>query len=95
MRQAHRMRYLADGIVMAGGIAVADFVAPTKQARHEFGADYVVWMDTIKEGRFEDTNAMYEPLTKDEYNYHVAEWFNDTDEQLVKIVSKYMKENNV
>jgi len=95
MRQAARMRYLADGIVKAGSIAVADFVCPTKRARDEFGANYVVWMDTIKEGRFEDTNKMFEPLEKGEYNYHVAEWFNDTDAQLVQIVSKYMKENNV
>ena len=90
IRQAQRMRHLADGIVMAGGIAVADFVCPTKEARKEFDADFVVWMDTIKEGRFEDTNAMYEPLEKDEYNYHVATWFNDTHQQLVEVVSKYL-----
>jgi len=90
IRQAQRMRYLADGIVKAGKICVADFVAPTKKARDEFGADYVVWMDTIKEGRFKDTNDMYEPLSKDEYNYHVSEWFNDTHQQLVEVVSKYM-----
>ena len=95
IRQAQRMRYLADGIVKAGKIAVADFIAPTKKAREEFSADYVVWMDTVKEGRYSDTNAMYEPLTRDEYNYHVSEWFNDTDAQLVKVVSKYMKEHNV
>jgi adenylylsulfate kinase len=88
------MRYLADGIVKAGKIAVADFVAPTPKARDEFGADYVVWMDTIKEGRFEDTNAMYVPLENGQYDYHVAEWFNDTHEQLVKIVSKYMTDHS-
>jgi len=52
IRQAQRMRYLADGVVKAGKIAVADFICPTKKARDEFGADYIVWMDTIKEGRF-------------------------------------------
>jgi len=36
MRQAQRMKYLADGIVKAGKICVADFVAPTKAARDEF-----------------------------------------------------------
>ena len=39
IRQAQRMRYLADGAVMAGKIAIADFVCPTDQAREEFGAD--------------------------------------------------------
>jgi hypothetical protein len=87
-------RYLADGIVKAGKICVADFVAPTPQARDEFGADYVVWMDTIKEGRFEDTNAMYVPLEPGQYDYHVSEWFDDTHEQLVKVISKYLEDGN-
>ena len=93
IRQAMRMKFLADGIVKAGKIAVADFIAPTPKAREEFGADYVVWMDTIKKGRFEDTNAMYVPLEKGQYDYHVSEWFDDTHEQLVKIVSKYMQDH--
>ena len=38
MRQAHRMRYLSDGVVMAGKIAVTDFVCPTKEARNAFAA---------------------------------------------------------
>jgi len=90
-RQAQRMRYLADGIVKAGKICVADFIAPTPQARGEFNADYTVWMDTIKEGRFRDTNEMYVPLDKSEYDYHVSEWFKDTHLQLVEVVQKYMK----
>ena len=92
MRQAQRMRYLSDGVVKAGKIAVADFVCPTDAARREFDADYVVWMDTIKEGRFEDTNAMYVPLEKGQYDYHVSEWFNDTHDQLMEVVSKYLED---
>jgi len=91
IRQAQRMRYLADGIVKAGKICVADFVAPTPQARNEFGADYVVWMDTIKEGRFEDTNKMFVPLEKGQYDYHVSEWFNDNRVQLLEVVKNYMQ----
>jgi len=94
IRQAQRMRYLADGVVKAGKVAVADFVAPTPEARAEFDADYVVWMDTIKEGRFEDTNAMYVPLEKGQYDYHVAEWFDDTHTQLaLQVVSRYLKDH--
>ena len=91
IRQAQRMKYLADGIVKAGRICVADFVAPTPKARDEFGADYVVWMDTIKEGRFADTNKMFVPLEKGQYDYHVAEWFNDTHIQLVEVVKNYIQ----
>src|SRR5210317_514 len=72
MRQAQRMRYLADGIVKAGKICVADFVAPTPDARKEFGADFSVWIDTIKQGRFGDTNKMFVP--PDKVDYHVSEW---------------------
>lgn len=94
MRQAMRMKFLADGVVKAGKHVVADFIAPTKKAREEFGADYIVWMDTIKEGRFADTNAMYEPLDRDEYDYHVSEWFNDTHLQLLSVVAKFIQDGN-
>lgn len=93
MRQALRMRHLADGVVRAGKIAVADFVAPTEQARMEYNADFTVWMDTIKEGRFEDTNAMF--VKPPHCDYHVSEWFSDTHEVLVKVVRTWMERNNV
>jgi adenylylsulfate kinase len=89
IRQAQRMRYLCDGIVRAGGTAIADFVCPTDQARIEFNADYIVWMDTIKAGRFEDTNKMFESPAK--FDYHVSQWFLDTHAQLAEVVKNYME----
>jgi adenylylsulfate kinase len=89
IRQANRMRHLADGVVKAGKIAVADFVCPTEKAREAFAADYVVWMNTIKQGRFDDTNKMFEPPTH--YNYHVSSWFDDTPAQLSQVVANYIK----
>jgi adenylylsulfate kinase len=91
MRQALRMKFLSDGVVMAGKIAIADFICPTKASRESFNADYTVWMDTIKFGKYEDTNLMYERLTSDEYNYHVSRWFEKAEEQLVGVVTTYMK----
>ena len=91
MRQAMRMKYLADGIVKAGKICVADFVAPTKEAREEFGANYTVWMDTIKEGRFEDTNKMFVTPDRSAIDYCVSDWFDDTHKELAKVVENYMK----
>ena len=88
LRQAQRMRHLADGVVMAGRIAVADFVCPTSAARAAFAADYTVWMDTITEGRYGDTNAVFEPVQN--CNYHVASWFKDTHAELTKVVNNYM-----
>ena len=88
MRQAMRMKFLADGVVRAGKTAVADCVCPTEAARAEFDPDYTVWMDTIAEGRFEDTNRMFQQPTK--YNFHVAQWFDDTPQQLMEVVRNYM-----
>ena len=94
IRQADRMRHLADGVVMTGKIAVADFVCPTKEAREKFEPDFVVWMDTIPEGRYEDTNRMFETPKKADVDYHVAKWFNDTHTQLVPIIERFMKKQN-
>jgi len=91
IRQAQRMRHLADGVVMAGKTAVADFVCPTEQARKEFGADFTVWMDTIEEGRFEDTNKMFQKPAK--VDYHVKAWFDDTPQQLIEVVKVWMERN--
>jgi len=91
MRQAARMRHLADGVVMAGKVAVADFVCPTEQARSEFNPDFTVWMDTIKEGKFEDTNKMF--VNPAQWDYHVSEWFDDTHAQLLGVVSTWMERN--
>jgi adenylylsulfate kinase len=87
IRQAQRMRYLADGVVRAGRVAVADFVCPTAQARAEFAPDYVVWMDTISAGRFEDTNKMFQ--APEHVDYHVSKWFDDTHRQLFDVFMHY------
>jgi len=58
-RQAKRMFDIAKEIEKEGHHVVADFICPTQQARNLFLADYVVWVDTIKKGRFNDTNAMF------------------------------------
>ena len=58
MRQAYRMRKLA---AEHPGISIASFVAPNHTHRTAFDPHITVFMDTIKEGRFEDTNKLYEP----------------------------------
>ena len=91
MRQAERMRHLADGVTMAGKIAVADFVAPTDEIRKVFDADFAIWMDTINKSEYNDTNKIFERPYKAYVNYHVAQWFDDTHEQLFKVVQRYME----
>lgn len=64
LEQARRMGWLCDRVNETGGIAIADFVCPTDETRAAFfegGPGFVVFMDRIKKGRFEDTNRMFVP----------------------------------
>jgi len=69
-RQAKRMWAKAKEFKDQGNHVVADFVCPTPAARTLFPADFVIWVDTIKEGRFDDTNKMF--VKPEKYNYHVT-----------------------
>ena len=69
-RQAKRMADFALKLKSEGNYVVADFICPTPEARKLFPSDYVVWVDTIKEGRFEDTNQMF--VKPEKYNFHVT-----------------------
>jgi len=69
-RQARRMSDAADKIKSEGNNVIADFICPTPEARELFPADYIVWVDTIKEGRFDDTNQMF--VKPEKFNFHVT-----------------------
>jgi adenylylsulfate kinase len=60
IRQARRMRNLANYEKSCGRTIICDFVCPTELTRYIFEADLIIWLDTIQEGRFEDTNKMFE-----------------------------------
>ena len=70
IRQANRMKTFADFEKQNGRWVICDFVAPTEKAREAFNPDFVIWLDTIKEGRFEDTNQMF--VKPEKYNFHVT-----------------------
>ena len=59
-RQSLRMWTLAEEAIDNNRVVVADFICPTALTRKEFKADYTIWMDTIKESKYEDTNKMFE-----------------------------------
>ena len=69
-RQAQRMSDFAIKLKEQGFNVVADFICPTPEARNLFPADYVIWVDTIKEGRFDDTNKMF--IKPEKFDYHVT-----------------------
>ena len=69
-RQAKRMADFALKLKDEGNYVIADFICPTPKARSLFPADYIVWVDSIKEGRFDDTNKMF--VNPDRFDYHVT-----------------------
>ena len=63
------MRELADNMTDVDYV-ICDFVAPLVEMRNNFKADWTIWVDTIDEGRFADTNKIFvNPTT---YNFRVT-----------------------
>ena len=81
VRQSKRMRILADDSNRE--YVIADFVAPLKQMRDIYAAHYVIWMDTIAEGRFEDTNQLFEP--PEVYDLRITDFDYSVDDILKKL----------
>jgi adenylylsulfate kinase len=82
LRQVGRMREMADK--SGAEYAICDFVCPTEEYRKVFEADYVVWMDAIEEGRFEDTNKLFEKPVN--YNFRITNW--DQNENVLDLILK-------
>lgn len=61
IEQARRMGVLCDISSRYGAHVIADFVCPTPETREAFGPAFIVWVDRIKEGRYEDTNKLFVP----------------------------------
>ena len=59
IRQSERMLKLARNSKKNNNVVV-DFVCPTNKTRKIFNPDFIIWMDTIKESRFDDTNKLFE-----------------------------------
>ena len=86
IEQATRMGRLCDIVLRADRYVIADFVCPTEDTRRAFNADFTIWLDTINEGRYENTNKLFEKpdyvqLTVDTWDYDVVE--------LVKFIRQY------
>lgn len=86
-RQAKRMRKLSDDITASGKNVITDFVCPTDKTRDDFDADYIIWLDTITKGRFEDTNKMFVPPKK----YFLRVTSKDAEYWIDQIIMKLSK----
>lgn len=74
-RQAERMNTIANFEGTRGRTVICDFVCPRDESRKMFDADVTIWMDTIKEGRFEDTNRIFEEPKK--VDWRIQDWMSD------------------
>ena len=69
IRQSDRMKNLSNEMLKENKIILADFICHLPKIRKDFNASYIIWMDTIKVGRFEDTYKMFVPPKK--YDFKV------------------------
>ena len=69
IRQSLRMFQFA--IECTGEYVICDFVAPLAEMRNNFKADWTIWVDTIQEGRYEDTNKAFIP--PEQYDFRITE----------------------
>jgi hypothetical protein len=69
IRQSLRMFQFS--IEAGGDYVICDFVAPLVEMRNNFKADWTIWVDTIREGRYADTNAAF--VEPEQYDFRVTE----------------------
>lgn len=58
LRQARRIAQLAN--LSKVDYAIADFIAPTQEIRDIFNADMLIWLDTVKSSKYDDTDAIFQ-----------------------------------
>jgi hypothetical protein len=86
IRQSIRMFEFA--IKCTGDYVICDFVAPLAEMRLNFKADWTIWIDTIAEGRFADTNKIFQ--APDKYDFRITE---QNAEVWAEYVGKHILEN--
>ena len=79
-RQSKRMQTFADFEKSNGRFVICDFICPTKKTRENFNADIIIWMDTITESRFDDTNKVF--VIPEKVDFHIKEW-NDENHKII------------
>jgi len=86
IRQSIRMFEFA--VKCTGDFVICDFVAPLVEMRNNYKADWTIWMDTIEQGRFEDTNKAFVP--PEQYDFRIIE---QNAEKWVEFVGTHILDN--
>lgn len=80
IENARRLGEIAKMLSLQGCDVVVDFICPTTETREAFGKpDICIWMDTIEEGRFDDTNKMWVKPTDFDYRFVTYDADNHVD----------------
>lgn len=86
VEQARRLGAMARLLSKQGYVVVVDFVCPTTQTRKAFGnADYLIWMNTISESRFADTNIIWENPEGYDHKFVELAQHNKADDIIKKL----------
>ena len=96
-RQANRMKTIADFEKQNGRHVICDFVCPFDSARDHFDADLTVWMDTIDEGRFEDTNKAFQTPDADKVDFVIRKdtwWTEDAVNTWLEKINEAVKKES-
>ena len=80
-RQAKRMKDLAELHGEYSDVVICDFVCPLEKTRREFNADYLVFVNTISESIYEDTNKVFESPSK--FNFEVKHKDSDRYSRMI------------
>ena len=78
------MKALADFEKENGRMVICDFICPTDEARKIFDADYCIWMDTIKESNYKDTDKIFENPKK--FNLKFSKWDQYSPIQVANLI---------
>ena len=84
-RQAERMRNLTH--LSETEYNIVDFVCPRISTRDIVSADFIIWMNTIESGRYEDTNKIFEKPTN--ANLVVTDFSYDIDNIIRQINERF------
>lgn len=90
-RQSERMNTIATFEATRARTVICDFVCPTGETRKQFSADVTIWMDTIEEGRFDNTNKIFE--APENVDYRVQGFM--TDDEILEFANNLKEKHNV
>ena len=95
IKHANSLGWMCQFVKDSGHIGIADFVCPTNETRIAFNPDYIIWMDTFKKGRYEDTNKLFVPPLLNECNLHITDFKYSVDDIAKEIIACRHKDYNL